>query len=215
VTDDPLRAVLAGQVLAGATARQELLQSIVDVARAIFLAKAASIAVLDERAGEFCFEAVAGEGGDTLLGFRFPAGHGIAGVVAQTGEPLIVDDLSGDPRFARGIAEGTGYVPRAMMVAPLLHEDDTLGTLSVLDRGRTGRSTMQELDLLVAFSDQAALALQLGEAARRAAAMLQGAEGDGDIAGLAALAGAVRALTGERHAAAVRMVEDLGTILRG
>ena len=88
--------------------RQALLQSITDVARAIFLSQAASIAVLDAASGHFRFEAVSGEGAERLLGTTFPLGRGIAGTVAQTGEPMVVDDLTNDPRFARGVAEESG-----------------------------------------------------------------------------------------------------------
>ncbi len=55
------REAIAGRELAAAGARRELLQSIADTARAIFIAQAASIAVLDEPAGDFVFEAVAGD----------------------------------------------------------------------------------------------------------------------------------------------------------
>jgi GAF domain-containing protein len=145
-------------------ARQELLQSIVDVARAIFFAKASSVALLDESVGDFVFEAVAGKGSEHLVGSRFPAGSGIAGSVAQTREGTIIDDLSRDPRFARDVAQETGYVPRRIMAAPLLRGERTLGVLSVLDRGETDRGSRQELALLVEFATQAALAIDLSAA---------------------------------------------------
>lgn len=147
-------------------ARQELLQSIVDVARAIFLAKASSVALLDEAVGDFVFEAVAGKGSEHLVGSRFPAGSGIAGSVAQTGEATMIDDLSRDPLFARDVAQETGYVPRRIMAAPLLRGERTLGVLSVLDRGDTGRGSRQELALLGDFATQAALAIDLSDASR-------------------------------------------------
>jgi GAF domain-containing protein len=139
--------------------RRELLQSVVEVARAIFLAEAASVAVLDPETDRFVFAAVAGAGSDDLVGTGFAAGQGLAGTVAQSGEPLIVDDLANDTRFARAVAERSGYVPNAMMVASLLRGEDTLGVLSVLDRGTTGRRPLQELELLQRFADQAAIAL--------------------------------------------------------
>ena len=140
--------------------RRELLQSVVEVARAIFLAEAASVAVLDPETDRFVFAAVAGAGSDDLVGRGFAAGQGLAGTVAQSGEPLIVDDLANDTRFARAVAERSGYVPNAMMVASLLRGEDTLGVLSVLDRGTTGRRPLQELELLQRFADQAAIALE-------------------------------------------------------
>lgn len=145
--------------------RRELLQSVVEVARAIFVAGAASIAVVDAETGRFVFAAVAGAGSDDLVGTGFAAGQGLAGAVAQSGEPLIVDDLTGDRRFARDVAEKTGYVPNAMMVAPLLRGERTLGVLSVLDRGVTGRRPLQELEVLSRLADLAAVSLQTTAAA--------------------------------------------------
>ena len=57
-----MRAAVAASALSGEGAHKELLQSIVDVARAIFVAKAASITLYEEEADELVFEAVAGEG---------------------------------------------------------------------------------------------------------------------------------------------------------
>ncbi len=56
-----------------------MLQSIVEVARSLFAAEAASILLLDEEANELVFDAVAGKGSRELLGDRFPAGEGVAG----------------------------------------------------------------------------------------------------------------------------------------
>jgi GAF domain-containing protein len=148
-------------------ARQELLQSIVDVTRAIFFAKAASVALLDDAAGDFVFEAVAGKGAEHLVGTRFPAGSGVAGSVVQTGEATIADDLTRDPRFARDIAQETGYVPRSIMAAPLVRREVALGVVSVLDPGDTGRGGRQELSLLEQLATQAAIAIELADEAAR------------------------------------------------
>jgi len=64
-----------------------------------------------------------------LVGLRLPAGTGIAGWVAQTWTPLILDDVQNDPRFAKNVAESVGYVPQALMAAPLLHDERVLGVL--------------------------------------------------------------------------------------
>lgn len=204
-------AAIAGQVLAAAGARRELLASIVGVSQRIFLARAASIALLDESTNDFVFTAVAGEGDTSLIGVRFPYGHGIAGLVAQTSEPTIIDDLTRDPRFARNVAEQTGYVPTAMMVAPLLRGERTLGVLSVLDRGQTGRSSLQELQLLTAFADQAALAVDLSQSARRAADLLDNAEDD--LAAVATLTRRLDTLHGERREAGTRLLAALNDLL--
>ena len=115
---------------------RSLLQSIVDVARTIFAAEAASIFLFDEDADELVFEAVSGQGGDTLIGTRFPSSSGIAGFALVTRQPLVVDDLGSDPRFSSERAATTGYVPSSIVASPLLHDERALGVLSVLDRAR-------------------------------------------------------------------------------
>lgn len=97
---------------------EELLQSVVDTARAIFGAQASSILLLETEKDELVFEAVSGQGQDFLVGRRFPAGRGIAGWVAASGEPMVVDDLHDSTSFDRDIARSTGYVPDALMAAP-------------------------------------------------------------------------------------------------
>jgi GAF domain-containing protein len=181
-----LEAAVAAGVLGADEAHRALLQATVEVARAIFGAKAASVFLLDEEADELVFEAVAGEGEDELIGMRFPAGTGIAGWVVTTRQPLIVDDLSADTRWSRTAAESTGYVPKSMMAVPLLAEERVLGVLNVLDRPEESRVRLAEVDLLGLFANQAAIALDLLQRARRAREALAG---EGRLAPLARVAG--------------------------
>ena len=180
-----LEAAVAAGVLGADEAHRALLQATVEVARAIFGAKAASVFLLDEEADELVFEAVAGEGEGELIGMRFPAGNGIAGWVLTTGEPLVVDDLSADTRWSRSAAESTGYVPKSMMAVPLLVDERALGVLSVLDRPTESKLRLAEVDLLGLFANQAAIALDLLQRARRARAALAG---EGRLAPLARVA---------------------------
>ncbi|MBW8741067.1 MAG: GAF domain-containing protein [Gaiellaceae bacterium] len=182
---EDLRAAVAAGVLGAEESHRELLQSVVEVARAIFRAKASSIFLLDEAADELVFEAVAGEGAGELVGKRFPSSTGIAGWVLVTRQPLVIDDVTADRRFGRDVAESTGYVPKGLMAVPLLHEERSLGVLEVLDRPTDTRFTLKEMDLLGAFANQAAIALDLLQRARRARAAL---DGDGDAALLARVA---------------------------
>ena len=122
MTED-LKAAVAAGVGGSEELFRSLLQSIVDVARAIFNAKASSIFLYDEGTDELVFEAVAGEGAETLIGMRFPSSTGVAGWVLVTRQPLVIEDVTEDPRFSKDVAESTGYVPRGLMAVPLLHED--------------------------------------------------------------------------------------------
>jgi GAF domain-containing protein len=212
VSRDELRASLSAGVLASEGSHAALLRSIVEVARAIFNARASSIFLLDEAADELVFEAVAGEGSDGLLGRRFPSSTGVAGWVLVTRQPIVLEDVERDPRFARDAAESTGYVPRGLMAVPLLHDERVLGVLEVLDRPQQARFTLAEMDLLGLFANQAAIGLDLLQRARRARAALEDG-GSSDLAVVARLAERVEELEEPARAAAVRLLADFEALL--
>ena len=197
--DTRLRDAVAAGVLADDATHAALLGSIVQVARAIFHARAASVLLLDEAAGELVFEAVVGEGEDSLVGQRFPASKGIAGWVLNTRQPLVITDVTSDPRFSADTAASTGYVPKGIMAVPLLHGEEALGVLEVLDRPADARFSIEEVDLLGLFGIQAAAALALIRRARLAAAALR--DEGGDLRALGQIAGRVAALGDDRTAA--------------
>jgi GAF domain-containing protein len=208
--ESELRAAVASGVVGSTESFRALLGAIVQVARAIFGAKASSILLLDEEADELVFEAVVGEGEESLLGMRFPADHGIAGWVLATRTPLVIEDVRTDPRFASDVAEGTGYVPSGLMAAPLLHDEEILGVLEVLDRPEQSHFSLQEMDLLGLFANQAAIAVDLLQRARKAERILQD---EGDLAVVARLAAAVDGLEDERRAAGLRLLQNLAATL--
>jgi len=140
---------------------RSLLQSIVEVARSVFGAAAASVFLLDARRGELVFEAAAGDGSDDLVGTRFPSHVGLAGWVVMSGQSLIVDDVSEVPQFASDIAESTGYVPRSIVAAPLIRHGECVGVLEVLDRGTRDRGELDDVDIVGMLATEATLGLEL------------------------------------------------------
>ena len=207
-----LRAAVAAGAMGSEEHYRELLQSIVEVARAIFGARASSIFLHDEDSDELVFEAVAGEGAGDLIGQRFPSSTGIAGWVLVTRQPLVVEELDKDPRFSRETAEATGFVPKGLMAAPLLHQDEALGVLEVLDRPQKAAFSLAEMELLGLFANEAAIALDLLQKARAARAVLeeQGREADA----LARFAARLDDAEPERREAAMQLLDALGKLLR-
>ena len=201
-------AVAAG-MLPSEENHRALLQSIVDVARAIFAAEASSIMLVDRATDELVFEAVSGEGEGDLVGMRFPSSTGIAGWVLVTGQPIVIDDLQQDPRFARQAAERTGYVPKGLMAVPLVNGEATLGVLQVLDRARDRASPIGEIDLLILFANQAAIGLDLLQTARRARSVAD--TGDGREAVVARIAALLEQT--EDEAGGLRLLEALEVVL--
>jgi len=178
-----------------------MLQGLADTARAVFGARACSIVRYDAGEDELVFEAVSGEGSDTMPGRRAPASAGIAGWVLAAAQPLIVEDVTQDPRFSATFARSTGYVPKGIMAAPILGDEAALGVMSVLDRPRRSEFTLIEAELLERFCHLAALAL----ADTGAAGVLGGPVAD--------LGGALGELPPRRRAAAERLLDALTGLL--
>ena len=144
-----------------ATLDRRLLQSIVEVARYAFGAAASSVFLVVPETRELVFEAVAGEGSGKLIGTRFPAGTGIAGFVAASGQSMLVDDLRQSRQFSTEAAASTGYVPDSVMAAPLFSQDRCIGVLEVLDRSVGGVRETADVELLDLIAHQAAIGLEL------------------------------------------------------
>jgi GAF domain-containing protein len=212
MSEDGFRAAVAAGVMGVDDAYRALLQSVVDVARSIFGAQAASIFLLDEEADELVFEAVSGKGERSLIGLRIPSSTGIAGWTLVTRQPLVIEDLTQDPRHAREVAERSGYVPKGIMSVPLLADERALGVLQVLDRPKRPDFSLQEMELLGLFANQAAIALDLLQRSRRAKAALD--ESGGDVAVVARVAAALDELTEGDRARAMRLLEALEDVLR-
>ncbi len=138
---------------------QRLLQSIVDATVRLFDAEASSIALFERDPDRLEFRVASGPQGAGAIGLSVPPTQGIAGYVYSTGEALALSDVASDPRFNRGAAERTGYVPRSIAAVPLAEGDRVLGVLQVLDKRSSPTFGLRDMELLAVFASQAAAAI--------------------------------------------------------
>ena len=101
-----------------------------------------------------------GDAREVMLTPRLKIGESLSGLVAATGEPLIVSDPARDPRMTPAHREAYlrgGY--KAFLGVPLILGPQVLGVLSVRTRRERGFS-LEDLALAMAFASQAAIALE-------------------------------------------------------
>jgi ligand-binding sensor domain-containing protein/signal transduction histidine kinase len=84
-------------------------------------------------------------------------GEGFSGRVAQTGEPLVVQDLAADPRLTRSVVTESGY--RSVAIVPVVSRAKTLGTLFVVSRGYH-EFLQSDVELLVSIGSQIGVAIE-------------------------------------------------------
>ncbi len=122
----------AGPLGAPPSARRQL-TAVCATLRVALGAAACSVARLED--DQLVYEAADGAGADKIVGTRLSLRVGIASYVARTGRAMAIDQVQDDPRFARDVAERTGYSPTSMLVVPVIGGDGAaLGVVSVLDR---------------------------------------------------------------------------------
>jgi diguanylate cyclase (GGDEF)-like protein len=120
-----------------------------------------SLLIVDEQEQNLYYAVAAGKSsGDRNL--RVDMGEGIAGWVAQHGEPVIVSDPGNDPRFAAY----TGSSVRSAICIPLRSRNRTLGVIELLNY-RVSSLTDQTMAFLRILCDFAAIAIQNVRAVER------------------------------------------------
>lgn len=121
-------------------------------------AEVSSLLLYDPEADELFFEVATGEKGETVKQVRLKRGQGIAGHVLETGEPILVDDVSSDPRHSKVVDQQSGFVTRNLIAVPLRIDETIKGVLEVLNcRGKS--FTQSDVDELMAISSLCAVAI--------------------------------------------------------
>ena len=135
-----------------------LLNMIVAKAAAVMEAQTCSLMLRHDAAGALVIEASYGLTDDVIRGARINLGEGIAGRVAQTGEPMLISDVSADPRL-RGTVSARPGISGSMCV-PLKDEDGLVhGVLSIRRHVPSLPFNEDDLKIFSVFATHAALAL--------------------------------------------------------
>jgi sigma-B regulation protein RsbU (phosphoserine phosphatase) len=137
-----------------------LLTSIMEAAKTMMDAEASSLFLLDAENEELEISIPTGEASGRITGFRIPMNQGIAGWVATNNEPLLVPDVSVDPRFG-GDVPGSMFVTRNLLCVPMKNADGKLiGVLQAINFKGDGPFLESEIPLFQRLADQAAISLE-------------------------------------------------------
>jgi two-component system phosphate regulon sensor histidine kinase PhoR len=138
---------------------RETLSIIADHAHWLLAVEAASVILYEERSGELWFGAASGKGSDFVRGKRLPQGRGIVNWVIQQGEPLVVPDVSHDPRFFADWDKETGFTTRSILCVPLKTKGQTIGAIEAMNK-TSGAFDQEDMNLLTSMAASAAIAIE-------------------------------------------------------
>jgi GAF domain-containing protein len=137
----------------------DVLQAIVETAASVLEAEAGALFLVDDQGDELVFQVALGGKAEKVKHFRVPVGHGIAGYVAATGQPLAVAQAENDPRFAREIGEAIDYRPSTILCVPLFLRERVVGVLELLNKAAGVPFSPRDMEILGRFGRLAALAI--------------------------------------------------------
>jgi sigma-B regulation protein RsbU (phosphoserine phosphatase) len=139
----------------------ELLRAILDVARRVIRAEAASLFLVNEQTADLdLIIASYQEGSFEQPKIHVPRGQGIAGWVFEHGESLLIRDAYADPRFYRDADRATGFRTRSILCAPLKRDERVTGVLQVLNPTEKDSFESEDLEGFVAYSNLIATAIE-------------------------------------------------------
>ena len=162
----PLKRLMeAHQILADTESLEALFPRLLDLAKNVANAEAASLLLYNQQRDVLEFAAVKdeilGEKADEMLksAVELKMGEGIAGWAAQNRESVLIEDAQNDPRFSSQADQETGFVTRTILCVPLLYGGDLLGVINVLNsKDKPGFDFFDE-ELLECFADLASTAI--------------------------------------------------------
>ncbi|PIE68073.1 MAG: Fis family transcriptional regulator [Deltaproteobacteria bacterium] len=138
----------------------KLLELIIESVTNVVQAEAASLLLLDPKTDSLYFKVATGSKGEAVKEFKVKMGQGIAGHVAKTGKPLLIEDAQKDNRWLSGISNSIDYETRSMACVPLkINASNIIGVVQVINKADGTQFTPLDMEVLEEFSGLAALAI--------------------------------------------------------
>lgn len=151
--------VRAARTLNSSLDLHEVLRGLLEGLEELLKPSSWSLLLREESTGMLVFTLVRSEVNEALVGKRLDPGEGIAGWVMRTGETLLIPDVHRDARFSRRMDQATGFATRSIIAVPLRVENRPIGVLEIINAMDEREFTNDDVEILQAFADFAALAI--------------------------------------------------------
>jgi len=138
--------------------RQEVVDNALVAVEQVVEAETSSIFGVDRERGELYFLVARGQAAQKFRDLRLKIGEGLAGWVALTEKPLLVNDVRQDPRFYQPFDAASGFTTRSALCIPLKARDRLLGVLELLNKKGGGGFTDNDQEVIGIVANQIGVA---------------------------------------------------------
>ncbi len=126
----------------------------------IIQAEAWTLFLIDESTNELIFYDVFGEKKEELTGLRIPKDKGIVGWVVKNKKPILVPDVSKDPRFFSDIDKKSKFKTKSILAIPMISKGNLVGVIEIINKKGESEFSNNDLKLVKTYVEQAALAFE-------------------------------------------------------
>ena len=154
------RLVEISRILNSATNVDTLLHYIIKQAADLTEAEAASILLLDPQTRQLHFRASSNENHSGMVNIPVPLDSSIAGAILTENRPMLISDVSKDPRWNPAVATTIQFETESILGVPM-HDVDRkpIGVLEALNK-QNGRFSREDAKTLVILADIAGVAIE-------------------------------------------------------
>jgi adenylate cyclase len=150
----------------------EVLNQVMDTVIRLTGAERGYIMLKNKETGELEFRVARGMAQEQIDNKEFIVSRTVINKVAESGQPVLTDNASQDERF-QGKESIVGFALRSIIGVPLKSRDEVMGVVYCDNRILAGLFRQHEMNLLTAFADQAAVAIDNARLFSDARAQLQ------------------------------------------
>ena len=133
---------------------------IVERVQVLVQSEAWSLLMLDDSGEHLVFTEALGSKAKPLKEISLKVGEGIAGTVAQTGRPMLINDAHKSPLFNPQVDRMTGFKTRSVLCVPLRSRGKTLGVLEMMNKRGGSGFTEADLETTYMFAEMVGIALE-------------------------------------------------------
>lgn len=140
---------------------KKCLETITDKVTQLLGVERTSLMLLDKESKELKIEHAIGLSEEIIKTTRIRIGKdvNVSGWVAEKGKPLLIEDIEKDGRFPKWSAYHK-YYTKSLLSVPLRAKRKIIGVLNVNNKAQGETFTKDDLELLSAFADEAAIAIE-------------------------------------------------------
>lgn len=132
---------------------------VIEAATRLLDSESGSLILIDPKTKDLYFEVAVGEKSYEVKSIRVKKGMGVAGWVAEHGNPVITNDIASEPRFYEKVDKTTGFITKNMVCVPVKSKERTIGVLQTINKN-IGNFDYDDMVILYALANQVAVAIE-------------------------------------------------------